>query len=115
MASGEHLWVLGLAGLASRSPEIDQYIAAPQAAQRHGLSVQVSQGKVWGEGTDFYAVRYAIVHAWVKAWPEGGLAGLAEGPRSSRPPKVSDEVKKSSHLAGSGHPVVARVATPTGQ
>lgn len=42
----------------------------------------------------FYAVRYATVHAWVKAWRDDGLAGLAEGPRSGRPPQVHAAAKK---------------------
>lgn len=44
--------------------------------------------------TTFYAVRYATVHAWVAAWRTHGLAGLAEGHRSGRPPKVSGEAQK---------------------
>ena len=42
----------------------------------------------------FYAVRYATVHAWVKAWRQQGLVGLAEGKRSGRPPKGQGEAKK---------------------
>lgn len=42
----------------------------------------------------FYAVRYATVHAWLTAWRAHGLAGLAEGQRSGRPPKVTGEAKK---------------------
>jgi hypothetical protein len=52
LVGGEHSRVLGPAGFAPRSSEIDQYVAAPQAAQRHGLSGQVREGKVRGEGPD---------------------------------------------------------------
>jgi hypothetical protein len=52
LVSSEHARVFGPVGLAPRSPEIDQYVVAPQAAQRHGLSGQVREGKVWGEGPD---------------------------------------------------------------
>ena len=34
-----------------------------------------------------FAVRYATVPAWLRAWYERGLAGLAEGRRAGRPPK----------------------------
>lgn len=42
----------------------------------------------------FYAVRYATVQGWLAAWRAQGLAGLVEGARSGRPPKVTAEAKK---------------------
>lgn len=42
----------------------------------------------------FYAVRYATVHAWVAAWHGRGLAGLAEGQRAGRPPKLPPAAQK---------------------
>ncbi|MGI4743078.1 MAG: helix-turn-helix domain-containing protein [Janthinobacterium lividum] len=42
----------------------------------------------------FYAVRYATVHAWLRAWRDHGLAGLAEGKRAGRPPKLDVPTQK---------------------
>ncbi len=42
----------------------------------------------------FYAVRYATVHAWLHAWQAHGLAGLAEGKRAGRPPKLDVPTQK---------------------
>jgi transposase len=42
----------------------------------------------------FYAVRYATVHAWLQAWQDYGLAGLAEGKRAGRPPKLDVPTQK---------------------
>jgi transposase len=43
---------------------------------------------------DFYAVRYATVHTWLHAWQAHGLAGLAEGKRAGRPPKLDGPTQK---------------------
>ncbi|RYY10635.1 MAG: helix-turn-helix domain-containing protein [Cytophagaceae bacterium] len=42
----------------------------------------------------FYAVPYATVHAWLRAWRDHGLVGLAEGKRAGRPPKLAAPTKK---------------------
>lgn len=42
----------------------------------------------------FFAVRYATVHGWLRAWREQGLAGLREAARSGRPPKLPPAAKK---------------------
>ena len=42
----------------------------------------------------FFAVRYATVHGWLTAWEDHGLAGLLEGPRAGRPPKLPPVAKK---------------------
>ena len=42
----------------------------------------------------FYAVRYATVHAWLQAWQDHGLAGLAEGKRAGRAPKIDALTQK---------------------
>jgi transposase len=42
----------------------------------------------------FYAVRYATVHAWLHAWQAHGLAGLVEGKRAGRPPKLDEPTQK---------------------
>lgn len=52
------------------------------------------RGQSLAQLATFYAVRYATVHAWLAAWRTHGLAGLAEGHRSGRPPKVVGEAQK---------------------
>ena len=42
----------------------------------------------------FFAVRYATAHGWLQAWNEQGLAGLREGSRTGRPPKLPTVAKK---------------------
>ena len=42
----------------------------------------------------FFAVRYATAHGWLQAWNEQGLAGLREGSRTGRPPKLPAAAKK---------------------
>lgn len=41
-----------------------------------------------------FAVRYATVHDWLQAWQQGGIAGLAEGHRAGRPPKLGTDAQK---------------------
>ena len=42
----------------------------------------------------FFAVRYATVHDWLTRWQTQGLAGLAEGARTGRPPKLDAAAQK---------------------
>lgn len=69
-----------------------------------------SQGQRMTQLAALFAVRYATVYAWLRAWQQHGLAWLAEGFRVGRPPKLAPGAKKSSRLARSSHPVVAHVA-----
>lgn len=41
-----------------------------------------------------FAVRYATVHDWLSRWQRQGLAGLAEGARAGRPPKLDAAAQK---------------------
>ncbi|OGX84980.1 hypothetical protein BEN47_15595 [Hymenobacter lapidarius] len=41
-----------------------------------------------------FAVRYATVHDWLTRWQGQGLAGLAEGARAGRPPKLDTAAQK---------------------
>ena len=41
-----------------------------------------------------FAVRYATVHDWLGAWRQHGVAGLAEGHRAGRPPKLTGAAQK---------------------
>lgn len=47
-----------------------------------------------------FAVRYATVHDWRRAWQQRGLAGLAEGRRAGRLPKLSEAAKKVTTWLG---------------
>ena len=42
----------------------------------------------------FFAVAYQTAHGWLQAWERQGIAGLAEGPRSGRPPKLDPATQK---------------------
>ena len=69
---------------------------APHPRQRRRAQALLEHH--WGQSltqlATFYAVRYATVHAWVKAWRDDGLVGVAQGLRSGRPPKVPAPAKK---------------------
>jgi transposase len=41
-----------------------------------------------------FAVRYATVHDWLTRWHRHGLAGLAEGARAGRPPRLDPSAQK---------------------
>ena len=41
-----------------------------------------------------FAVRYATVHDWLSRWQDHGVAGLAEGARAGRPPKLDAPAQK---------------------
>ena len=41
-----------------------------------------------------FAVRDNTVSEWLRHWQKRGLAGLAEGERSGRPPKLPPPIKK---------------------
>ena len=69
---------------------------APHPRQRRRAQAVLGhhRGQSLSQLATFYAVRYATVHAWVTAWDQHGLAGLAEGRRSGRPPKLSPPAQK---------------------
>ncbi len=41
-----------------------------------------------------FAVDYTTAHRWLQSWERYGLAGLAEGARAGRPPKLDPDAKK---------------------
>ncbi len=53
------------------------------------------RGQTLNQLAAFFAVRYATVHGWLRAWREQGLAGLLEGQRAGRPPKLPPAAKKN--------------------
>jgi len=66
----------------------------PRQRRRAQAVLGHHRGQSLGQLATFYAVRYATVHAWVQAWQRHGLAGLAEGARAGRPPKMPVEAQK---------------------
>lgn len=69
----------------------------PRQRRRAQAVLGHHRGQSLGQLAHFFAVRYATAHAWVDAWFRhglAGLAGLAEGTRSGRPPKVRVEAQK---------------------
>ena len=52
------------------------------------------RGQSLGQLASLFAVRYATVHDWLTRWQGQGLAGLAEGPRAGRPPKLDAAAQK---------------------
>ena len=52
------------------------------------------RGQALPQLATLFAVRYATVHGWLRAWQRHGLAGLAEGPRAGRPPKLAVAAQK---------------------
>lgn len=69
---------------------------APHPRQRRRAQAVLGhhRGQSLGQLATFYAVRYATVHAWLHAWCQHGLAGLAEGARAGRPPKLAEGAQK---------------------
>ena len=65
---------------------------------RHRRRAQAVLGHHRGQRVNqlaaFFAVRYATVHDWLTAWRDRGLAGLCEGSRPGRPPKLPPAAKK---------------------
>ncbi|WP_210521784.1 helix-turn-helix domain-containing protein [Hymenobacter terricola] len=61
------------------------------------------RGQTLNQLAAFFAVRYAPVHGWLTAWDDHGLAGLLDGHRTGRPPKLPPAAKKKE-AAGSARP-----------
>lgn len=69
---------------------------APHARQRrralavlaHGRGQQLRQIAL------LFAVRYETARGWLQTWERLGVAGLAEGARAGRPPKLDGDTKK---------------------
>ena len=59
-----------------------------QAVLGHHRGATIAQLAAW------FAVGYNSVSEWLRRWQRQGLAGLAEGKRSGRPPKLPPAAKK---------------------
>lgn len=63
--------------------------------RRRALAVLAhSRGQRLADIATLFAVRYATAHGWLQAWERRGVAGLAEGARAGRPPKLNADTKK---------------------
>ena len=76
-----------LAQAAAHAPPTRQRKRAQAVLSHHrGLSLQQLAAA--------YATQRATVRAWLTRFAQGGVAGLAEGARSGRPPKLGQAAPK---------------------
>lgn len=81
---------------------VDQIQALEQAAatgkhpreRRAQAVLSHSRGVTLQHLAAAYTVGRDTVRAWLTAFEQGGVAALAEGPRSGRPPKLDAAAKK---------------------
>ncbi len=66
----------------------------PRQRRRAQAVLGHHRGQPLNQLAAFFAVRYATVHGWLSAWGDQGLAGLLEGQRTGRPPKLPPAAKK---------------------
>ena len=66
----------------------------PRQRRRAQAVLGHHRGQSLNQLAAFFAVRYATVHGWLRAWHRQGLAGLCEGARPGRPPKLPAAAKK---------------------
>ena len=66
----------------------------PRQRRRAQALLGHHRGQSLNQLATFFAVRYATAHGWLQAWNEQGLAGLREGFRTGRPPKLPAAAKK---------------------
>lgn len=98
------------APLALTSDEVTTLAACSHHARQRRRAQAVlghHRGQTVNQLAAFFAVRYATVHDWLTAWRDQGLAGLLEGHRTGRPPKLPLAAKKSKRLARPRHAAAA--------
>lgn len=66
----------------------------PRQRRRAQAVLGHHRGQSLNQLASFFAVRYATVHGWLSAWCAQGLAGLLEGQRAGRPPKLPPAAQK---------------------
>jgi transposase len=68
----------------------------PHARQRRRAQAVLAHSRGLGlpQLARVFDVSYQTAHAWLQAWERAGVAGLAEGSRSGRPPKLDAAAKK---------------------
>ena len=70
------------------------HVRHPRQRRRAQAVLGHHRGQRLDQLVAFFAVRYATVHGWLNAWREQGLAGLLEGKRAGRPPKLPPATQK---------------------
>ena len=70
----------------------------PRQRRRAQTVLSHHRGHTLNQLATFFAVRYATVHGWLTAWRDRGPAGLLEGKRADRLPKLPPAAKKSDRL-----------------
>ena len=66
----------------------------PRARRRAQAVLSHSRGLTLTQLAAAYAVDRDTVREWLTRFEQGGVAALAEGPRSGRPPKLTATAKK---------------------
>ncbi len=89
-----------LAPLALTEPEITTLEAAaahgphPRMRRRAQAVLGHHRGMTMNQLATLYRVGRNAISRWLARWQQVGLAGLCEGARSGRPPKLTPEAKK---------------------
>ena len=66
----------------------------PRMRRRAQAVLGHHRGLCLGQLATLYAVGYNAVSCWLLRWQRHGVAGLAEGMRAGRPPKLPEPVQK---------------------
>lgn len=75
--------------------EYHSHHAAHHRERRRALAILGHhRGQSLPQLAALFAVRYATVHDWLSRWQTQSLAGLSEGLRTGRPPKLSAAAQK---------------------
>ena len=74
--------------------ECSHHARHPRQRRRAQAVLGHHRGQSLNQLAAFFAVRYATVHGWLTAWCDQGLAGLLEGQRAGRPPKLPPAAQK---------------------
>lgn len=89
-----------LAPLALEAPEIDTLEACalrgphPRMRRRAQAVLAHHRGLSLAQLAAAFATHRNVVSRWLSRWQRHGVAGLAEGRRAGRPPKLPAEAKK---------------------
>ena len=66
----------------------------PHPRMRRRAQAVLGHHRGLGQLATLYAVGYNAVNCWLLRWQRHGVAGLAEGMRAGRPPKLPEPVQK---------------------
>lgn len=71
-----------------------QHAPHPRQRRRAQAVLAHSRGLRLPQLARVFATSYQTAHGWLQAWERHGVAGLAEGARSGRPPSFDPDAKK---------------------